>query len=98
MQTSGFLDALEVQANALRASRQDLALSFTRGPLDREKTGAWLEITAPQRLAQFTVWSSGECELEADASDGSVLLRRSLVLDSPSDLGRLVEELLSFLP
>ena len=93
MQSSLFLDVLEAQARVLPASHPAIEFEFTRGPVDREKTGAWLEMTTPRRLGQVTVWSSGECEIEADASDGSVLLRRSVVLESPDDLKPALDEL-----
>ena len=93
MQSRSFLDALEAQATAIRASHSGITVAFTRGPDDREKISAWLEVTGDQALGQVTVWSSGECEIEADDSDGSILLRRTLFLQSPDDLESAVREL-----
>jgi hypothetical protein len=70
-------------------------VKFRLGPTDRPKRSAWLELEDDRIVAQVTVWVSGECEAEADrVADGSVLFRKSCVLQEGEDLNNVIDELL----
>jgi hypothetical protein len=66
-----FADA--VTAHASHWNSADVRWKLHRGPT-RDKSAAWIVCTTMDRVAQLTVWTSGEAELDlAQISTGTVI-------------------------
>jgi hypothetical protein len=92
---TNFIANLQDWCMKWKATGHSPMATFTMGPIDRPKRSAWLELRDERITAQVTVWVSGECELEADSiSNGSVLMRKSYVLEDRTDLEEAVQEVL----
>jgi hypothetical protein len=88
--TDPFLDCLERWATAPR--RPELNVRFTAGPADRPKRAAWVELTGANVTGSFSVWESGEVEVEGfEVASGRRIMVRSTRVASPVELTSLLE-------
>lgn len=97
---TNFIAKLEDWCMKLRKDApSSVRIDFNLGPTDRPKRSAWLGLRNERITAQITVWVSGECELEADSlADGSVMMRKSLLLENSADLDAAIREVMKQFP
>ncbi|HET6508978.1 MAG TPA: hypothetical protein VFG42_19450 [Baekduia sp.] len=88
--TDPFLDYLERWTTSLQ--RPELMVQFTAGPTDRPKRAAWAELTGPNVTGGFSVWESGEVEVEGfEVATGRRIMVKSTKVGSPAELDPLLE-------
>lgn len=73
-----------------------VGVRYEESPDDRSKRSAWIVVEGPAASGQLTLWETGECELEAEATfDDQVLLQETSTVASESDVARAAESLLA---
>lgn len=72
-----------------------LGVRYEESPPGRPKRSAWVVVEGPAAVGQLTLWETGECDVEAEATfDGEVLIRRTTTISTPVEVLRLADELL----
>jgi hypothetical protein len=62
-----------------------IATTLTRGPMDRDKCAAWVDLTSATAEGQLIVWDSGEAELMV-GSAGGLFTDKHYDLETVTDL------------
>jgi hypothetical protein len=71
------------------------ALELGRSDSDRPKRGAWVIAQRGERIAQLTVWSSGEVEFEAGRRRDDVAVQEHYEVTTVEELDDLAAKLLA---
>jgi hypothetical protein len=70
-----------------------IAWAHARGPKDRDKCAAWVDVTSTTAFGQLIVWDSGEAGLSAGSTAGPIT-NQHYDLESARDLEAAVRDLL----
>lgn len=83
---NGLIDELLRRSAALRANLavNGIQVDLLESPEDFQKQSLTVILDSPERLAQITVWETGEVELEfAEVASGETFHENQEIADSP---------------